>query len=233
MLIDTKVSVQVDKRDIVEDPIIVYSLLFRDEVVFMVIQSMRFIDNGRTVPQVLKAFSVNPFFEPSNLEGCTLSPVHSWFFPRETMMPPSCSWISIARKKSHLSIVFRVTGWRARRREIEREEKMRKKVKEGGIERERKQDSSSGRLARAGYALHWCCKTCLLREFFLSYFILPRIKGRGMLSHRARVFYSFWQDDLYMLCHKKGVLSRRIRLLILFFAHLQIDFLWLTNSAPW
>lgn len=33
--------------------------------VLMVIQPMRFIDNGRTVPQVLKASPVNPFFEPS------------------------------------------------------------------------------------------------------------------------------------------------------------------------
>lgn len=40
------------------------SLYDTRHVVFMVIPSMRFIDNRRTIPQVLKASSVNPFFEP-------------------------------------------------------------------------------------------------------------------------------------------------------------------------
>lgn len=96
--------------------------------VFMVIQSMRFIDNSGTIPQVLKASSLSTLSSSPRSRGMhpiigTLSVLprgdndapllRSLGAPNSLLHPPlrypRRTWISIARKKSHLSIVRRVT----------------------------------------------------------------------------------------------------------------------------
>ena len=127
-----KVTKQFEERKRLPNRIL-YSLLFPH--VFMVIQSMRFIDNGRIVPQELKAFSVNPFFEPSAPGGCTLSSVHSRSFPGETMMPPiQLSDLNRSQKNLIYPLCPTLPG-EERGRKIEWGELMREKVKKGGSER--------------------------------------------------------------------------------------------------
>lgn len=108
-------------------------LSFSRHGVLMVIQSMRFIDNGRTVPQVLKASpplstlsssprsrGMHPIIGTLSVslrgDNDALPPIQPpplslslLFSASQLSLSSSCSRISIACKKSHLSIVFRVT----------------------------------------------------------------------------------------------------------------------------
>lgn len=118
---------------------------------------------------------------------CSLDAPNSLLHP--PLRYPRRSWISIARKKSHLSIVCRVTRRDATRRartESSGEKNLEKDeccTKEGPRRRKKKDlpvflaASTSpailrrpGTLARAALGVGRCCETCLLR-YHLSSFI--------------------------------------------------------------
>lgn len=146
--------------------------------VLMVIQPMRFIDNGRTVPQVLKASpplstlsssprsrGMHPIIGTLSVsprgDNDALPPIH----PPSLLHPDRDSPLSALGSQSLAKnliypLCSALPGERRVEEEKERDTKcrQRRKNEKGHIY------SRSRFLARAGYALRCSCKTCLLRR---------------------------------------------------------------------